>query len=155
MSTYRIKGDDGVIVDSAKYLELPKGPDSARPTNPRAGMMRYNDQATSRGIEASVIVESAGKQSLEWRRVAHLDKDGKLLTSQLPSTITGSLTYKGTWDADYNDVNETADDTSLDDRLPSAAGRVGHYYIVRTNGDGGVARGRAPTDLAPVTSNPK
>ena len=155
MSTYRIKGDDGVIVDSAKYLELPKGPDSARPTNPRAGMMRYNDQATSRGIEASVIVESAGKQSLEWRRVAHLDKDGKLLTSQLPSTITGSLTYKGTWDADYNDVHETADDTSLDDRLPSAAGRVGHYYIVRTNGDGGVARGQAPTDLAPVTSNPK
>ena len=152
MSTYRIKGDDGVIIDSTKYLELPKGTDNGRPAKARPGMIRYNADDRHRGIEASVIVETAGTKSLEWRRVAHLDADGKLLTSQLPSSITGSLVYKGTWDAAINDVNETAADTSLTDRLPTAVGHTGWYYIVRADGDGGEAAGHPANDLAPVNA---
>ena len=152
MSTYRIKGDDGVIIDSTKYLELPKGTDNGRPAKARPGMIRYNADDRHRGIEASVIVETAGTKSLEWRRVAHLDADGKLLTSQLPSSITGSLVYKGTWGAAINDVNETAADTSLTDRLPTAVGHTGWYYIVRADGDGGLAAGHPANDLAPVNA---
>lgn len=150
MSAYRIKGEDGVIIDSTNYLELPKGADSGRPTNPRLGMIRFNTTATNRGVEAVVLVESQGNQALEWRRIAHLDVDGKLLTSQLPSSITGSLTYKGTWDASINDVNETSADVDPPlDPLPAPTGKVGFYYIVRVEGDGGGAANLAPVPSAP------
>lgn len=145
MSAYRIKGEDGVIIESTNYLELPKGSDTGRPTNPRIGMIRYNTNANNRGVEAVVLVESQGNQALEWRRIAHLDVDGKLLTSQLPSSITGSLTYKGTWDASINDVNETSADIDPPlDPLPAPANRIGQYYIVRVEGDGGGAANLAP-----------
>lgn len=133
MSTTRIKGDNGVIIDSKRYLELPKGTESDRAPTLRAGMIRYNHHASDtnkRGVE--ICVEIAGATgsgtSLEWRPVAFTNPaTGKIDSSALPSAVLGSASYQGTWNASTNSPAIPA---------PGAAGR---YYIVSVAGNGGGA----------------
>lgn len=55
--------------------------------------------------------------------LATLGSDGKLLWSQLPSSITGDLAYQGTWNASTNTP-----------ALASGVGTSGHFYVVSTAG---------------------
>lgn len=54
---------------------------------------------------------------------ASLDGSGKVPTSQLPATVTGSLTYKGLWNASTNSP-----------ALASGVGTLGFYYVVSVAG---------------------
>ncbi|MES2555502.1 MAG: hypothetical protein V4604_05085 [Bacteroidota bacterium] len=56
---------------------------------------------------------------------ATLDSGGKIPVTQLPDSITGSLHYQATWDADLNLP-----------AIPTAvAGNLGWYYVVGTEGN--------------------
>lgn len=55
--------------------------------------------------------------------VATLDSNGKLTTSQIPSSLVGAVVYQGVWDADTNTP-----------ALASGVGTKGHYYKVSVAG---------------------
>lgn len=55
--------------------------------------------------------------------VATLDSSGKLTTSQIPASVTGSLNYQGLWNASTNSPT-----------LTSGTGTKGYYYKVGTLG---------------------
>ncbi|SMC54321.1 beta strand repeat-containing protein [Pedobacter nyackensis] len=57
--------------------------------------------------------------------VSTLDGGGKILTSQLPDSISGALTYQGTW-------NATTNTPVLVD--PPASSTKGHYYVTNAAG---------------------
>lgn len=54
---------------------------------------------------------------------ASLDGTGKVPSSQLPSAVTGTLAFQGSWDANANTPTIT-----------SSVGTLGYYYIVGTAG---------------------
>lgn len=157
MSTNRIQGRDGVIIESRKYLQIPVGSEADKPVvatpdqdvlTARKGMIRYNDDlGTGKGFEGAVEMTTLVQDPLqnngnpidtkvvEWQRFAMLDKEGKLTMSMLPASISGTPTYKGTWDAKTDDVNATwnsSDTGGFSERLSEIMGhKLGDYYIVR------------------------
>lgn len=61
--------------------------------------------------------------------VATLDGSGKLTSSQIPDSLLGSLSYKGTWNASTNTPTIPA----------AAAGNKGYYYVVNVAGSSSVS----------------
>lgn len=56
--------------------------------------------------------------------VPQLDNSGKISLDQIPASVIGGLTYKGTWDASINDPT-----------LESGVGTKGWYYVVSVAGN--------------------
>lgn len=80
------------------------------------------------GGYSSKLVTFAATQYIDRLRgvangLATLGSDGKVPTSQLPSAITGALSYQGTWDASTNTPT-----------LTSGTGTKGHMYKVSVAG---------------------
>ena len=141
MSTNRINGSDGVIIQSKKFLELPAGTVSERPTLSRVGMIRYNKDSSS--IECVIQTNDNGSLLNEWKSVALLDASGKLHIALLPDSITSNTKYKGTWDATLNDIDISSGEDANIQPLP-APSTAGEYYAVRTAGSGNNANGLVP-----------
>lgn len=122
-SIQRIKGANGVIIDSNAYLEMPKAPTKATTDAIRNGMFRYN-----RAWKAFEGVIDFDDGSVAYRRFAQLDSNGRLLTSQLPESVTSGLKYVGTFDPIIDDIDPPFTQVVL----PAAStSNVGDYYIVR------------------------
>lgn len=123
-SIQRIKGANGVIIDSNAYLELPKAQTKTTQDAVRNGMIRYNKSWKS--FEGVIDFDDG---SVAYRRFAHLDENGRLLVSQLPESVTSGMAYKGTFDPITDDIDPPFTYTSLPD--PSSS-LIGQYYIVRS-----------------------
>jgi len=123
-SIQRIKGANGVIIDSNAYLELPKAPTKTTSDAIRSGMIRYNDSWKS--FEGVIGFDD---DSVAYRRFAFLDENGRLLTSQLPESVTSGLEYAGTFDPVQDDIDPPYTYMALP--TPSATTN-GDYYIVRS-----------------------
>lgn len=150
MSLLRISGDDGVIIDSTKFLELPKSPE-ASPVGDvlRPGMIRYNTELNS---FEGVIDSDAGSK---YRRFPNLDQNGKLLITQLPDGIASGLVYKGT----FNPITDDIDPPSVAGvytALPASSDTTnGQYYIVRGLMNAALVHYKANTPTtSPVTFTP-
>ncbi|EMR6006980.1 hypothetical protein WJW27_003730 [Escherichia coli] len=123
MSINRIRGDGGVIIDSKSFLELPKAPSKETADVIRSGMIRYNKEWKS--FEGVLDFEDG---SMAYRRFANLDANGKLLTSQLPDSVTSGLQFVGT----YNPIPDDIDPPLAQSPLPApTASLSGDYYVVR------------------------
>lgn len=140
-SIQRIKGADGVIIDSNSYLELPKAQTKVTADAIRNGMLRYN-----RAWKAFEGVIDFDDGSVAYRRFAQLDANGRLLTSQLPDSITSGMTYTGTFDPIVDDIDPPFTQVVL----PAAStSNTGDYYIVR-----GIQDAALKHLIANPTSNP-
>ena len=132
MSVQRIRGKDGVIIDSDdRFLELPKASTKTTTGDPqRGGMIRYN-----KGWSAFEGAIDLSDNTVEYRRFPTLDSDGKLSIGNLPDSITTGLSYKGT----YNPISDDIDPpitAGVYDILPApnndaTTGNIGNYYIIR------------------------
>lgn len=123
MSINRIRGDGGVIIDSKAFLELPKAPTLVTADQMRTGMIRYNTEWKS--FEGVLEFEDG---SVAYRRFANLDANGKLLSSQLPDSITSGLQFLGTYDVIQDDITPPIEISPL----PSPEASLnGDYYVVR------------------------
>lgn len=148
MSSQRIKGSEGVTIDSTYWLELPKAPTKSTSYVERAGMIRYNDE-----WKAFEGVISFSDNSVAYRRFANLDENGLLLTSQLPESVTSGLDYMGTYAPIVDDVDPPlTGNTPLP--APTAA-NSGQYLIVRGLYDVAVDHFTAnPSGTSPVIFTP-
>lgn len=122
-SINRIRGDGGVIIDSQAFLELPKAPTKQTSDIIRSGMLRYNKEWKS---FEGVLDFTDG--TVAYRRFANLDENGKLLSSQLPDSVTSGLQFNGTYSPISDDIDPPATIVALPS--PSAAAN-GNYFIVR------------------------
>lgn len=126
MSTYRIKGSDGVVIESDKYLELPKAPSKVTADVQRAGMIRYNNDWAA--FEGTLEFTDG---TVAYRRFAHLDENGRLQTSQLPDSVTSGLKYIGTFSPISDDIDPPGTVGQYDNLPQAAVANSGNYYIVR------------------------
>lgn len=147
MSINRIRGDGGVIIDSKSFLELPKAPSKETADVIRSGMIRYNKEWKS--FEGVLDFEDG---TMAYRRFANLDANGKLLTSQLPDSVTSGLQFVGT----YNPIPDDIDPPLAQTPLPAPAASLnGDYYVVRGIMDAAQAHYEANNpQTSPVTFTP-
>lgn len=125
-SVYRIKGAGGVVIESTTFLELPKAAQKTTSDVKREGMIRYN---TAWSAFEGIIKFS--DNSLAYRRFAMLDDNGRLLTSQLPDSVTSGLDYAGTYSPLTDDIDPPMT-AGVYTPLPMATTATqGDYYIVR------------------------
>lgn len=125
MSIQRIKGDDGVIIDSTTFLELPKSPTAAGTGAVRPGMIRYNIELNA---FEGVISSDVGNN---YRRFPNLDSNGKLLITQLPEGVASGMVYKGTFNPVLDDIDPPSV-SGVYTALPEATvDTAGQYWIVR------------------------
>lgn len=150
MSTIRIKGSDGVVIESTKYLELPKAPTKITTDTKRAGMIRYNDEW--KAFEGTIEFTD---ESIEYRRFAHLDENGRLQTSQLPDSLISGLKYIGTYSPLTDDIDPPVT-AGVYDKLPAPdASNSGNYYIIRGIYDSAVQHYKTSTpSTSPVIFTP-
>lgn len=147
MSINRIRGDGGVIIDSQAFLELPKAPTKETADVVRSGMIRYN-----KGWKAFEGVLDFEDGSMAYRRFANLDANGKLLTSQLPDSVTSGLQFVGTYNPIPDDIDPPLAQTPLPAPSPSLNG---DYYVVRGIMDAAQAHYEANNpQTSPVTFTP-
>jgi len=138
MSTYRIKGSDGVVIESDKYLELPKAPSKVTADVQRAGMIRYNNDWAA--FEGTLEFTDG---TVAYRRFAHLDENGRLQTSQLPDSVTSGLKYIGTFSPISDDIDPPGTVGQYDNLPQAAVANSGNYYIVRGIYESAVAHFKA------------
>lgn len=125
-SVYRIKGAGGVVIESNTFLELPKAAQKTTSDVKREGMIRYNTAWAA--FEGAIKFSD---NSVTYRRFAQLDDNGRLLTSQLPDSITSGLDYMGTYSPLTDDIDPPMT-AGVYTPLPIAsATNQGDYYIVR------------------------
>lgn len=125
-SVLRIKGDGGVIIESNTFLELPKALQQTTTGVEREGMIRYNSAWAA--FEGVIRFEDS---SIAYRRFAMLDSNGRLLTSQLPDSITSGLQYVGTYSPLSDDIDPPLT-SGVYTWLPApTTDNKGEYYIVR------------------------
>lgn len=127
MSVNRIRGDGGVIIDSQTFLELPKAPTKNTSYAVREGMLRYN-----KGWNAFEGVLKFEDGTVAYRRFANLDSNGRLLTSQLPDSVTSGMQYVGTYSPISDDIDPPISSTVYHPLPAPAASLNGDYYIVRS-----------------------
>ena len=126
-SIQRIKGANGVIIDSNAFLELPKAPTKTTLDPIRNGMIRYNKEWQS--FEGAIDI--IGSTNAEYRRFVQLDASGKISIANLPESLTAGMTYKGTYNPISDDVDPPSS-LSVYDNLPAAdSDNSGNYYIIR------------------------
>lgn len=127
-SIQRIKGANGVIIDSNAFLELPKAPTKTTLDPIRNGMIRYNKEWQA--FEGAIDI--IGSPDAEYRRFVQLDASGKISIANLPESLTAGMTYKGTFDPISDDVDPPST-INVYDNLPKAeTENTGDYYIVRS-----------------------
>lgn len=144
MSATRIKGAEGVIIESNYFLELPKALTKETTSAERAGMIRYN--AGWKAFEGVLEFEDG---SMNYRRFANLDENGQLLTSQLPDSITSGAQYIGTYSPISDDIDPPLG-AGIYNKLPApVTSNSGKYYIVRGLYDAALAHFNANS---PTTS---
>lgn len=150
MSTYRIKGSDGVVIESGKYLELPKASSKVTADVQRPGMIRYNNEWAA--FEGTLEFTDG---SVAYRRFANLDENGRLQTSQLPDSITSGLKYIGTFSPISDDVDPPGTVGQYDNLPQASTANGGNYYIVRGIYDAAVAHFKAnKPSTSPATFTP-
>lgn len=149
-SVYRIKGEGGVVIDSATFLEVPKAPSKATNDTQRAGMFRYN-----KGWEAFEGAITFDDGSVAYRRFAMLDDNGRLLTSQLPDSILAGLHYVGTYSPLSDDIDPPLTPGVYTPLPTPTTANSGEYYIVRGIMDAAQTHFNAnPTAAASVIFTP-
>lgn len=125
-SVYRIKGAGGVVIESNTFLELPKAPQKITNGVQREGMIRYN-----KGWEAFEGAITFDDNSIAYRRFAMLDSNGRLLTSQLPDSITSGMDYVGTYSPLEDDIDPPMTPGVYTPLPMASTANQGDYYIVR------------------------
>lgn len=150
MSATRIKGAEGVIIDSNYYLELPKAQTKTTAYAERAGMIRYN--TAWKAFEGILDFEDG---TVEYRRFANLDANGQLLVSQLPDSVTSGMQYIGTYSPITDDIDPPIVAGQYDKLPAPVPDNSGDYFIVRGIYDAAQAHYSAnnPTS-SPVTFTP-
>ena len=149
MSTTRIKGDDGVVIESTKFLELPKAPTKVTTDTRRAGMIRWNNEWDS--FEGAITFTDG---SIDYRRFAQLDANGQLQTSQLPDSVISGMRYMGTYAPVIDDIDPPFT-PGVYTPLPVPTTTSGQYYIVRGITDLATAHYNANLpSTSPVTFTP-
>lgn len=150
MSTYRIKGSDGVVIESDKFLQLPIAPTKSTADVQRAGMIRYNNGWKS--FEGTLEFTDG---SIEYRRFANLDDNGRLQSSQLPDSVTSGMKYIGTFSPISDDVDPPVVASQYDNLPQASTANSGNYFIVRGIYDAAVAHFKANNpSTSPVTFTP-
>ena len=150
MSTYRIKGSDGVVIESEKFLELPKATSKVTADVQRPGMIRYNKYWAA--FEGTLEFTDG---SVAYRRFANLDENGRLQTSQLPDAVTSGLKYIGTFSPISDDVDPPGTVGQYDNLPQASTGNSGNYYIVRGIYDAAVMHFKAnKPSTSPATFTP-
>lgn len=115
-STFECKGG-GVFSEIVAANQFLLGPTSGGATNPSFRSIAAEDIGSGTATNQDVLLGD-----LSWFQL--LDSSGKIDSSVLPSSITGSLNFKGTWDATTNTPT-----------LTSGGGGVnGEFYIVEVAG---------------------
>lgn len=150
MSAQRIKGAEGVIIESNYYLELPKAQTKTTAFVERPGMIRYNSEWKS--FEGVLEFDDG---SYSYRRFANLDENGQLLSSQLPDSITSGMNPVGTYSPISDDIDPPIV-VGQYDKLPApSTSNSGDYFIVRGLFDAAQAHytNNTPT-TSPVTFTP-
>lgn len=147
-SVNRIRGDGGVIIDSDKYLQLPVAPTKITIDPKRVGMIRYN-----LGSQSYEGVLGFTDGSVAYRRFANVDDNGKLLTSQLPDSVTSGLRYSGVYNPITDDQNPHVAGVQ---HLPApTADNSGEYYVITGLYDMALQHYNANTPTtSPVTFTP-
>lgn len=125
-SVYRIKGAGGVVIESTTFLELPKAAQQTTSDTKREGMIRYNTAWSS--FEGVIKFTD---NSVAYRRFAMLDANGRLLTSQLPDSVTSGLDYMGTYSPLSDDIDPPMTPGVYTSLPTSSTANQGDYYIVR------------------------
>jgi hypothetical protein len=153
MSATRIKGAEGVIIDSNYYLELPKAQTKTTTYAERAGMIRYN--TAWKAFEGVLDFDDG---TVEYRRFANLDSNGQLLTSQLPSYITSGTDYMGTYSPITDDIDPPVVVGQYDILPAPTTDNAGDYFIIRGIFDAAqahyVANSPATSPVIFTVSNP-
>ncbi len=150
MSTYRIKGSDGVVIESDKYLELPKALSKHTADIQRPGMIRYNNEWKS--FEGTLEFTDG---SVGYRRFANLDENGRLQTSQLPDSIISGMRYIGTFAPISDDIDPPVIIGQYDTLPQASASNSGNYFIVRGLYDAAVSHFKANNpSTSPVIFTP-
>ncbi len=150
MSAIRIKGAEGVIIDSNYFLELPKAQSKTTTFAQRAGMIRYNSEWKS--FEGAIDFEDG---TVSYRRFANLDVNGQLLSSQLPGFVTSGMNYIGTYSPLSDDIDPPIVVGQFDKLPEPTAENAGNYFIVRGIYDAATVHYRANTPAeSPVTFIP-
>lgn len=150
MSTYRIKGSDGVVIESDKYLQLPIAPTKSTADVQRPGMIRYNN-----GWKAFEGTLEFTDGSVEYRRFANLDDNGRLQSSQLPDSVTSGMKYIGTFSPISDDVDPPVVPNQYDNLPQASTANSGNYFIVRGIYDAAVAHFKTNNpSTSPVTFTP-
>ena len=127
MSSYTIRGREGVIIDSEYFLELPKAPSKQTSYDAkRPGMIRYNSEWQA--FEGTLLLTDG---TIEYRRFANLDSNGKLSVNQLPDSVVNGLEYKGTFSPVTDDIDPPVVIGQFDNLPAPGTENVGHYFIVR------------------------
>lgn len=138
MSVNRIKGQDGVVLESNAFLEVPKAQSKVTAFAERAGMFRYN-----KVLKAFEGVLEFDDGSLSYRRFPSLDNNGKLSSSTLPDSVVSGMQYMGTYSVISDDMDPPLG-TGLYHPLPAASStNSGNYFIVRGLLDAAIAHFKA------------
>ena len=106
------------IVEIVSANQFLLGPTSGSPTNPTFRSVVPADLGTGTTTIQEVLLGN-----LSWFQL--LDSSGKINTSVLPSSITGSLKFKGTWNASANTPTLTTG---------GGGGVSGDFYVVDVAG---------------------
>ncbi|SOK58493.1 hypothetical protein [Yersinia phage fHe-Yen9-04] len=150
MSAYRIKGAEGVVLDSNYFLELPKAQTKTTTYAERKGMIRYNSEW--KAFEGVLEFDDG---SVSYRRFANLDENGQLLTSQLPDSVTSGMQYIGTYAPITDDIDPPIVAGQYDNLPVPTIDNSGQYYIVRGLYDTAQAHYKANTpSTSPVIFTP-
>lgn len=150
MSTYRIKGSDGVVIESTKFLELPKAATKNTTDVQRSGMIRYNQEW--KAFEGTLEFTDG---SIEYRRFANLDENGRLQSSQLPDSVISGMKYIGTFSPISDDIDPPVVASQYDNLPQASTANSGNYFIVRGIYDAAVAHFNANNpSTSPVTFIP-
>lgn len=143
-SIQRIKGANGVIIESNAFLELPKAPTTTTSDPTRSGMIRYNN--SWKAFEGVIGFDDG---SVGYRRFAQLDANGQLLSSQLPDSVTSGMAYIGTYSPITDDIDPPVVLGQFDKLPIPSATNAGDYFIVRGLQDAAQVHYKANT---PTTS---
>lgn len=97
-----------------------------------------NTADTDKPISTATASALSGKENISNKGVANgyapLDSNAKVSTTYLPDSVLGGLKFKGTWNANTNNIT-SSDGTINNTSIPSAAsGNEGWYFIVGTSG---------------------
>ena len=116
-----VAGRTGVVVLTSADVSLGNVLNALqlRASQNLADLVSVATARTNLGLGTAAVLTAAAANG-----AATLDADGKLVSTQLPASILGSVKFQGGWDADTNTPTMAA----------AAPANQGYYYVVTVDG---------------------